>query len=352
MGHMDVNGQTISVKIERKEIHPLLLHEYLAGENKSDLIVITDEKIALLYPELLEGFKWMAVPSGEKSKSLTTYGQILENLVAHGITRKGLVVAFGGGVVGDLAGFVAATYMRGIRLMGIPTSLLAMVDSCVGGKVAINLMSGKNLVGAFYQPEQVIINPSFLNTLPKREYSNGMAEVIKYAIGFDEVLFEMLEGDAESNFDELIARCVNIKKDIVIRDPYDEGERNLLNFGHTIGHAVEVYYGYDRYLHGEAVAIGIVAKSRVALSEGVISEGLYDRIVRVIRKYGLPTALVFDDASEQAEGLNTLLRATLHDKKALQDRIRWIGLSAPFQLEIRVNSVCEAMDMFKGGLSE
>lgn len=349
---LDLNHAQVSVIIENKECRPSLLRDYLTDENMSDCVIITDENVASLYSEMLDGLKWIAVPYGEASKSMTWYEIILEKMINLGITRKGLVVAFGGGVVGDLAGFVAATYMRGIRLIQVPTTLLAMVDSSVGGKVAINLKGGKNLVGAFYQPERVQINAEFLRTLSKREWSNGMAEVIKYAVGFDIPLIELLEGDVDQDMDEIILRCVQIKSDIVMRDERDQGERNLLNFGHTIGHAIESYFEYDKYLHGEAVAVGIAAKSKLALMDGAISKVEYERIINLLEKFDLPIRLPLAEMTDEASFLLDLLGGTLHDKKALPDQIRWIGLKALGRLEIRLEPTEEAIVRFLGGLRE
>lgn len=349
---LDVNRTQVSIIIEDKELSPALLRDCLADENVSDCIVITDETVASVYSEMLDGLRWIAVPCGETSKSMSWYEGILEKMLDFGITRKGLVVAFGGGVVGDLAGFVAATYMRGIRLIQVPTTLLAMVDSSVGGKVAINLKGGKNLVGTFYQPERVYVNSAFLRTLSKREWSNGMAEVIKYAVGFDVRLMSLLEGDVDQSMDDIIFRCVQIKTEIVMRDEMDQGERSLLNFGHTIGHAIESYYAYDTYLHGEAVAIGIAAKSKLAFLEGTISQFEHERILNLLEKFALPVRLALTEVGDEEAFLIDLLKGTIHDKKALTDQIRWIGIKRLGQLEIRVQPTEEAIRQFIGGLRE
>ena len=330
------------VHIEKKDCHRQLIRDYIAEDNLDDVVIITDENVASYYSDLLEGFKTIVIPSGEHSKCISMYALILERLSNLGITRKGLIIAFGGGVVGDLAGFAAATYMRGIRLIQVPTTLLAMVDSSVGGKVGINLSSGKNQVGSFYQPDAVYINQTFLKTLPKREWSNGMAEIIKVAVGFDERLLNALEVNFEVNLEAIIVRCIEIKAEVVMRDEKDEGIRNLLNFGHTIGHAIEKYYDYERYLHGEAVAIGIAAKSKIAYNEGLINEFELNRILDLLKKYDLPTEL--------HEDLMLLLEGIRHDKKAESDKLNWIGLKSIGSVEIRTDSFDEAIMRFAGGL--
>lgn len=340
---LKLNKKNYFVHIEKKECHPHSLYDYIASENHEDVVIISDEIVATYYSDLIKGFKTIIVPSGEHSKSMRVYALILERLSDLGITRKGLIVAFGGGVVGDLAGFAAATYMRGIRLIQVPTTLLAMVDSSVGGKVGINLTNGKNQVGSFYQPETVYINVAFLKTLPKREWSNGMAEIIKYAIGFDVGLLDRLEAEVEENLEAIIVRCVDIKAGIVMRDERDEGVRNLLNFGHTIGHAIEKYFDYERYLHGEAVAIGIAAKARIGYFEGLINAFELNRILELIKKYDLPTEVHAD--------LILLLEGIRHDKKAEPDKVNWIGLKSIGSVEIRTDSFDDAIKRFMGGLS-
>ncbi|HAS73028.1 MAG TPA: 3-dehydroquinate synthase [Clostridiales bacterium UBA8960] len=343
--HLEFGKRKYVVHIDKKICHDHLLREYCDQENLGDVVIITDENLALHYRGLLEGFKSIVVPSGEPSKTLNAYASVLEKMVEFGITRKGLVLAFGGGVIGDLAGFVAATYMRGIRLIQVPTTLLAMVDSSIGGKVAVNLPNGKNLVGTFYQPDVVHINPNFLKTLPKREWSNGIAEVIKYAVGFDASLMDLLENAMEEHLEVMIYKCVKIKADIVMQDEKDEGIRNLLNFGHTLGHAIEHYYDYARFLHGEAVAIGIAAKTRIAFQEQLISAVELSRVLNLLRKYDLPTSL-------EAHSLHAVLSGIKHDKKAASDKAIWIGLKSLGELEVRTCSSEEAIELFSGGLRD
>ena len=209
------------------------------------------------------------------------------------ISRTDLIVALGGGVVGDLAGFVAATYLRGIKFVQIPTSILAQVDSSVGGKVAVDLPEGKNLVGAFYQPQMVLIDPDVLDTLPERYVIDGMGEVIKYGCIKNAALFDELEScgsyeKLKERMTEVIAACVDIKRVVVENDEFDFGERILLNFGHTLAHAIEQYYHYERESHGEAVAIGMYQITRIAEEKGLTKEGSAERIRKVLESYGLP----------------------------------------------------------------
>ena len=233
------------------------------------LAVITDTSVDALYGDTLEqslrdaGFivRRMIVPAGEQSKNMDQLAWLYQQMSDAGITRGDAVITFGGGVVGDLGGFAAATFLRGIAFIQIPTTIIAQVDSSVGGKVGIDLPSGKNQAGAFYQPKGVLIDPELLKTLPKRFIHDGLGEVIKYGCIRDGELFDLLEQlNDETIFDhweEIILRCCKTKAYVVERDEYDLGERMILNFGHTIGHAIERFYGYGHYTHGEGVAAGM-----------------------------------------------------------------------------------------------
>jgi len=263
-------------------------------------IVVTDENLDILYREKLETLinplAWLVVPASEESKSVDTYQWLLSELVKLGVKRDAVLIGIGGGVVGDLSGFVAATYMRGMQLMHVPTSLLAMVDSSVGGKTGINLSEGKNLVGSIYQPFTVIADLNFLKTLPEREYLSGLAEVIKYAFLYDENLLEILE----TNFTQIInrdldilsqivSRCVAIKAEIVEADEHDHGLRMLLNLGHTFGHAIETLQEYKGFKHGEAVAIGMCMAADLSAQIGKISQADATRAKNIVKNFGLPT---------------------------------------------------------------
>ena len=234
------------------------------------------------------------VPAGEDSKSGEQLFALYDRAVERGLDRKSCVVALGGGVVGDLAGFMAASYLRGIRFVQVPTTLLAMVDSAVGGKTGINLKQGKNLVGAFYQPVHVVCDTDVLKTLPAREFAAGLAEVIKYGVIQDEALFGRLEreiaGLAGNNaaLPEIIARSCAIKAEVVRQDERDGGLRNILNFGHTLGHALEKVAGYGTYLHGEAVGVGMAYAARLSARVHGLRVADVERIVALVQKAGLP----------------------------------------------------------------
>ena len=235
------------------------------------------------------------VPAGEKSKSEKRLFDLYSNALAAGLDRTSFVVALGGGVIGDLAGFLAATLYRGIRLVQVPTSLLAMVDSSVGGKTGINLPEGKNLIGSFHQPALVLADTAALKTLPRREYLSGLAEVVKYGVISDPSLFSALErrwkdlARGQSAFLEtVIARCCEIKADVVRLDERESGLRAILNFGHTVGHAIEQATGYGEYLHGEAVAIGMVFAARLSVELEGFKRDDCARIENLLRQLGLP----------------------------------------------------------------
>lgn len=278
--------------------------------------VITDRNVAKLYLKdcvmSLEeaGFRVyeLIVEGGETSKSGEVYLSILEFLAENEFSRTDGIVALGGGVVGDLAGFAAATYMRGIKVYQVPTTLLAAVDSSVGGKTAINLKAGKNLAGAFHLPALVLQDSSLLKTLPEDVFLDGMAEVIKYGVIWDDNLFELLKDPdyVRKNIDDLIDRCVRTKEYFVEEDLMDTGTRQILNFGHTIGHAVELVSDFE-ISHGKAVAIGMVQRGRVAASMGICSWDTADQIEKMVKMYGFDTEIPFDK--------DQLIRVMKNDKK-------------------------------------
>ena len=265
----------------------------------------------------------ITAPAGETAKSLKTVQVCYDQLAAHRLERKSFIIALGGGVVGDLAGFVAATYLRGIDFVQVPTTLLAQVDSSVGGKVGVNLKAGKNLVGAFYQPRLVLADLATLATLPNREFRAGLAEVIKYGIIYDAKLFTRLERDLprllrrESKpLAEVIARCCAIKAAVVGQDETEGGLRAILNFGHTIGHAIENISGYGKYLHGEAISIGQVAAAK--LSPG-LPERDAARIADLFRRAGLPVTVRLNAAQRKK-----LFAAMRLDKKVSGGEIKFV----------------------------
>jgi 3-dehydroquinate synthase len=267
----------------------------------------------------------VSVPSGEKSKCVAEAERLWKKLAELGADRTTLVVALGGGVVGDLAGFVAASYARGVAFLQVPTTLLAQVDSSVGGKVGVNLPGAKNMVGAFWQPVGVLIDTQTLETLPEREYVSGLAEVVKYGVILDAEFFARLERDAAALVAkehgvllDVIARCCRLKADIVEADEREEtGRRSVLNYGHTFAHAVEAVAGYGELLHGEAVSIGMMCAARLAERLGRVDIEFVARQERLLAALKLPVELpALDD--------NALLEAMTHDKKVADGRLKFV----------------------------
>ncbi len=347
---LKLEDKSYDIHIEKSSVQRRLLETLCTND---DYVILTDQNIHTIYGVLFEGFNLIKIPAGEASKSVGTYENVMNEMASMGITRAGVIIALGGGVVGDLAGFVAATYKRGIKWIQIPTTLLAMVDSSIGGKVGINLDAGKNLAGAFYQPEAVYIDPEFLETLPTREFSNGMAEVIKYGLGFDEVLFNKLEhydqSDVNNHIEDIIASCCAIKANLVMVDEKDLSIRNFLNFGHTIGHAIEHYYSYEKYLHGESVAIGMAAMARIAQEKGDLPMQAFKRIILLIKKFDLPICLE-DKSGKDHLAIRSILEAVQVDKKSSGIMITWIGLKRIGALEMTKGPVDSAISIFAGGL--
>ena len=268
----------------------------------------------------------ISVPAGETAKSLATVERCYNELAKMRLERKSFIVALGGGVVGDLAGFVAATYLRGIPFVQVPTTLLAQVDSSVGGKVGVNLAAGKNLVGAFYQPRRVFCDLATLRTLPEREFRSGLAEVIKYGIIFDAAFFSRLERDLDSLLarDEkvlaaVVARCCEIKAEVVSQDETERGLRAILNFGHTIGHAIEAISGYGTFLHGEAISIGQVAAAMLSQLQTGLGKKEVRRIENLFRRAGLPTTIELSVGNRKK-----LLTAMKLDKKVSAGEIKFV----------------------------
>lgn len=278
--------------------------------------VITDSNLAGLYPDFLQGFSHVkVVPAGEASKSLAVFGECLEWLVGVGAHRKTEIIAFGGGVVGDLVGFVASAYMRGIRFVQVPASLLAQVDSSVGGKVGIDLVGGKNLAGAFHPPSRVLVCQELLQTLPERQLINGAAEVWKYGAIMDLELMATLRAQPirpGQDLTPIVQRCIELKAQVVQEDEFETtGRRAILNFGHTIGHAIEKVLHYETLLHGEAISIGMMLEAELGEKLGITEPGTATILRDDLTRQGLPTAL--------PEGLDApeILRAMHSDKKSL-----------------------------------
>lgn len=296
------------------------------------VFVVTDDNVDRLYGkklvDMLSEYKVrkIVLPHGETTKSREYLNTIYSAMAQFAMSRKDILLAFGGGVIGDLAGFAAATFLRGIPFVQLPTTLLSQVDSSVGGKVAIDLPEGKNLVGSFYPPARVIIDPELLSTLPDRVYSDGMAEVIKYGAIRDARLFEHLAGDVDIEY--VIERCVSIKKAVVQNDEFDTGERMILNFGHTFGHVVEKLCNYTTYTHGEAVAMGMLRITQKSEAMGITAPGTAQRLKKLLEKYNLLfPEYTFD--SKEAHKVLTL------DKKSFGDTISYIMLSDIGQVTIK-----------------
>jgi len=296
--------------------------------------IITDANVGKIYAKpafnalAKAGFEpaLIVVPAGETAKSFRSVQRCYDLLAGHRMERKSFIVALGGGVVGDLAGFVAATYLRGISFVQVPTTLLAQVDSSVGGKVGVNLKAGKNLVGAFHQPRLVLCDLDALRTLPERELRAGLAEVIKYGIIYDAQLFVRLEKILpdllrrnSSALTNTIARCCEIKADVVGQDETENGVRAILNFGHTIGHGLEAISSYGKYLHGEAIAIGQVAATRLSQLRAGLRERDAQRMVDLFARAGLPT-----EVKLSARQRRNLFNAMRLDKKVSAGDIKFV----------------------------
>jgi shikimate kinase / 3-dehydroquinate synthase len=308
---------------------PQLLQSLTFSER---VFIVTDSDVSRLYNEPLQYILTRAglipqiftIPAGEASKSILYWQRILDWLVDQKAEQREPIIALGGGVIGDLAGFVAATYHRGVPLVQVPTSLLAQVDSAIGGKTGINHLLGKNLIGAFYQPELIIVDPAFLLTLPERVYREGWAEIVKYGMILDADLFEMLEEytsllharDA-TLLTKIITRCIQLKMDVVQHDERDDGLRNILNYGHTFGHALEALTDYGAWLHGEAVSIGMEVAGQIAVARGLLTNEHALRQHELLQALNLPV---------YCPGIDTdsVLDKMQRDKKVRVGRTRWV----------------------------
>ena len=305
----------------------------LKGRNEKNvkICIVTDSNVAKIHKNEVEeilksGYstvKTFVFESGEANKNLNTIEKLYEYLIINHFERNDLLIALGGGVVGDMTGFVAATFLRGIKFVQIPTSILAQVDSSVGGKVAVDLPQGKNLVGAFYQPKMVLIDPDVLETLPDRYVTDGMGEIIKYGCIKDRKLFDLLEKcgcyeNLKEHLTDVIATCVDIKRRVVEEDEFDTGERILLNFGHTLAHTIEQHFHYERESHGEAVAIGMYQITKIAEEKGLTKKGEAEHIRKVLEAYKLPV--------KADVPLPQLTEAIKLDKKTLNNKLKVVLL--------------------------
>ncbi len=297
---MELGSDSYDIVVERGAL--LKAEQYLNLKRK--VLVLTDSGVPEEYSKTIAEKcaepTVMTVPEGEGSKSLAVFEQVCRTMLDASFQRGDCVVAVGGGVVGDLAGFAASAYMRGIDFYNIPTTLLSQVDSSIGGKTAVNLGEIKNIIGAFYQPKKVIVDPDLLKTLPKRQILSGLAESIKMSLTCDRELFELIESrNFEDIADEVIIGSLKIKRDVVMRDEKESSLRKVLNFGHTVGHAIETAEGLSGLYHGECVALGMLP---------MCSDEVRERLLRVLRKEGLPTYVKIDG--------NEIRSAVSHDKKS------------------------------------
>ncbi len=313
-------------------------HEYLNLNRK--VLIVTDTGVPKEYSQTVANCCKEAVvitiDMGEKSKNINSFTHLLEAMVKSGFTRTDCVVAVGGGVVGDLAGFVASTFMRGVDFYNIPTTLLSQVDSSIGGKTAIDFLGYKNIVGAFYPPKAVLIDPDTLKTLPHRQISNGLAEALKMGLTHDPVLFDIFENDnIEENIDTIIERSLKIKKYVVEQDEKEAGLRKTLNFGHTLAHAIESANNLSEYYHGECVAIGMIP---------MCSAPLRKRLLPILKKLGLPF--------ETHYTIKDLLEACHHDKKASGDEITIVFVNEIGTCELKTITFKEYENLVREGLSK
>lgn len=299
------------------------------------VLIVTDSGVPSIYAETVakqckEAYI-CTVEQGERSKSLETFGMLLQKMLDNNFSRKDCVVAVGGGVVGDLAGFVASSYMRGVDFYNIPTTLLSQIDSSIGGKTAVNFGNVKNIVGAFYQPKKVLIDSDVLKTLPDRQISNGLAEAVKMALTSDRELFELIENESiEQNIDEIITRSLNVKKSVVEQDEKENGIRKILNFGHTIGHGIESSESMSQLYHGECVALGLVP---------MCSENIRPRVIDVLKKCNLYNMIKFD--------WEKIADAAFHDKKADGEFVTITTVPEIGHFELKTLKCSEVIDMAK-----
>lgn len=327
-----------------------------AGERCKNLfgtckaVIVTDDKVASFYLERVKksfvsaGYETVEFifKNGEESKNIDTLSALLEFMAENRVTRSDMVVALGGGVTGDMAGFAAAVFLRGIRFIQMPTTLLATVDSSVGGKTAIDLKAGKNLAGAFYQPDMVICDYSALDTLEDETFAEGMAEVIKYGVIFDRNLFDLVKsGNVKDNIEHIIKRCVELKRDVVEADEHDKGERQLLNFGHTIGHAVEKCSNFG-LSHGNAVAVGMVIAAKASAAFGWSREDCTPEIIESLKNNSLPVESEF--SAEE------LFDVTLNDKKRAGSSINLVIPETVGHCVLKKVSVDEVLGFIKSGI--
>jgi len=332
--HMNLGEDSYDILVERGLLANAGQHLNLNRR----VLVVTDSGVPAEYAETIaaqckEGII-CTVETGEASKSLEGFGKLLQTMLDHGFSRKDCVAAVGGGVVGDLSGFAASAYMRGIDFYNIPTTLLSQIDSSIGGKTAINFGGVKNIVGAFYQPKKVLIDPELLKTLPQRQISNGLAEAVKMALTSDKELFELFETrEIESNLDEIIIRSLNIKKSVVQQDEKEAGLRRILNFGHTVGHGIESSEGMAELYHGECVALGMIPMCGCEIRP---------RVIEVLKKCNLYRILDYD--------WEKITEAAFHDKKADGDTVTVTTVKEAGSFEMKTMKCLDVIAMAKRSL--
>ena len=332
--HLDLKDNSYDIIVERGILEK-------AGEHLNlnrRVLVVTDSGVPAIYAQTLakhcKSPIICTVESGEASKSIETFTKLLRIMLDNDFSRKDCVVAVGGGVVGDLSGYVASAYMRGVDFYNIPTTLLSQIDSSIGGKTAINFGGIKNIVGAFYQPKKVLIDPELLKTLPERQISNGLAEAVKMALTSDKELFEIFENKViKDNIDEIIIRSLNIKKSVVEQDEKESGIRKILNFGHTIGHGIESSVNMEELFHGECVALGLIP---------MCDEKIRPRVVNVLKKCNLYNLIDFD--------WDKISEVMFHDKKADGDTVAVTTVNEIGKYEIKTLKCSQVIDMAKSCL--
>ncbi|CZQ81098.1 3-dehydroquinate synthase [Trichococcus palustris] len=323
------NSYTIVIENGLRHRLPEEIKKIYSG---SKIAIVTDNNVGMYYGSQLEsglqaaGYETVLItlPAGEHTKDFMVLPRIYDQLLDFQLTRDELIIALGGGVIGDVTGFAASSYLRGVPFIQIPTSLLAQVDSSIGGKVGVDLARGKNLVGAFYQPKKVFIDPQMLDTLPDHYFRDGMGEVIKYGCIKNAAFFDFLKTmhtreELMLHIEDILYTCCDIKRRVVETDEKDTGERMLLNFGHTIGHALETYTDYSKYSHGEAITIGMVAITRLSEKKGITKPGTADEIEALAKQIGLPTEF-------QVGEWDSFLAIMTLDKKNLGDHLKVILL--------------------------
>lgn len=332
--HMNLGEDSYDILVERGIL--ARANEHLNLDRR--VLVVTDsgvpEQYAKTVAEQCKKGVICTVEQGEASKSIEGFGKLLGTMLDHGFSRKDCVVAVGGGVVGDLSGFAASAYMRGIDFYNIPTTMLSQIDSSIGGKTAINFGGVKNIVGAFYQPKKVLIDPELLKTLPARQISNGLAEAVKMALTSDKELFDIFENEnIEDNIDEIIIRSLNIKKNVVEQDERESGLRKILNFGHTIGHGIESSEEMSRLYHGECVALGMLP---------MCGEAIRPRVIEVLKKCSLWRTPEYN--------WEKIAKAAFHDKKADGNTVTVITVSEVGSFEMKKMSCLDVIETAKSCL--